>query len=224
MGPAKKRGMSKEEALQRIKDLEDPMYEDHIETYNLVVRALADNMNNPEIQRKGQWAIALGAINQPQFLIQAGAVEQTVKTMNRWPLDERLQADGCETLRLLCSKQEGMQRALEGGAIEAVCRALAQHSLDNRIQQEACGALTKFSEGDAKAALSGGGYESILHAMELYPNWSWVQMWAAQATANLSKENQKDVQDVEGYRKVKDAMNTHDEVEAVQYFGRKAVM
>mmetsp|Transcript_53322 Transcript_53322/g.152858 ORF Transcript_53322/g.152858 Transcript_53322/m.152858 type:complete len:231 (-) Transcript_53322:102-794(-) len=217
-------GMSKDEAMTRIKDIEDPMFADHLETYNLAVRGMTDNLKDHEVQRKGVWALALGAITQPRYLIQAGAVEMTIKSMAQWPLDERLQADGCECLRILCSKSEGMRLALAAGGIQSVFNALQQHSEDNRVQQEACGALSRFSQKDTQAVLAKGGYENILHTMDLFANYSWVQMWVCQATKQFSKLDPKRVEGIEGYSKIQATMKAHEASEGVQVFGREALM
>mmetsp|Transcript_48265 Transcript_48265/g.121560 ORF Transcript_48265/g.121560 Transcript_48265/m.121560 type:complete len:239 (+) Transcript_48265:133-849(+) len=227
------KGMTKEEAIRRIKDIEEPEFAGHAETYDLAVRAMNEFPDDHEVQSKGQWAIALGAITQARFIVTAGGVERTIKAMERFPMDERLQADGCETLRLLCSKQEGMRRTLQGGGLKVVCLALAQHSENVRLQQEAVGALTKFTSKDPKAVLAQGGFESIMHVMEMFPKYSWVQMWACQSITEFSKLDPKRVEGMDGYTKVEEVMKKFtveegkkmwDKSEAVQYFGRNALM
>lgn len=219
-----RKGMGREEAMRRIKDIEEPEFAGHAETYNLAVRAMNEFPEDHELQAKGQWSLALGAIAQARYIITAGGVERTIQTMERFPMDERLQADGCETLRLLCSKQEGMRRTLEGGGLKVVMLAAAQHSENARLQQEACGAVTKFTMKDAQAVLGQGGFEKILHVMELFPKYSWVQMWGCQAVTIFSKLDAKQVEDMDGYNVVDKVMQAHEKSEAVQFFGREAMM
>mmetsp|Transcript_69968 Transcript_69968/g.226931 ORF Transcript_69968/g.226931 Transcript_69968/m.226931 type:complete len:199 (+) Transcript_69968:181-777(+) len=183
-------GMSKDEAMTRIKDIEDPMFADHLETYNLAVRGMTDNLKDHEVQRKGVWALALGAITQPRYLIQAGAVEMTIKSMAQWPLDERLQADGCECLRILCSKSEGMRRALAAGGIQAVLAKGGYenilHTMDlfanySWVQMWGCQATTQFSKLDPKRVEGIEGYSKIQATMKAHEASEGVQLFGREA-------------------------------------------
>lgn len=218
-----KSGMTKSEALSRIEDVEDPEFCSHSRTYDLVVEGMNDNIDDHEIQRKGCWALALGSILYAKLLIQAGAVECTLRAMARFPMDERLNADGCECLRLLCSKREGVRRAMAANAVKAIAAAYEHHSQNPRFVQEACGALTKFAKTEAKAVLAIQGYPKIVHAMEMFPRYSWVQMWGCQSTAAFGKLNPITVKNMDGYTRIEDVMRTNKDVEAVQVFGQDAM-
>mmetsp|Transcript_43723 Transcript_43723/g.132370 ORF Transcript_43723/g.132370 Transcript_43723/m.132370 type:complete len:239 (-) Transcript_43723:87-803(-) len=225
--PAKKQqGMSKQEALSRIGDLEDPAYIEHQETYVLAVKAMNALPEDHEVQAKGCWGLALGAVSHSRYILAAGGAQAVIAAMTAFLSDDRLQAEACETLRYLAEKKDGQQIILDAGGIKAILAAAEAHGQDEqgRVPQEALGALTKLAARDAARVLDAGGLDQVLRVADLFPSYSWVQVWCCQAMKEFSLHDHRRIEAVEGYDKIQEIMGAMKKEEAVQLFGREAML
>merc|ERR1719468_1119238 len=109
-------------------------------------------------------------------------------------MDERLQCEAMECLRIMCTtSREAQRRVMAAGGLKAVTMAVTSHSESARLQQEAIAILAKLSMTAPEAVMASGGLESITHIMDLFPSYSWIQMWGCQAIKHLGAADQKRV-------------------------------
>lgn len=225
----KTRKMPKPEALQRIKDVEIPDFAKYRETYDLLTRAMLTWPQDNEVQAKGCWAQALAATTHAHYVTRSGGIEAVCQAMHNFPMDDRLQCEGIEALRILCSStRDARSRALKAGALKALSMAIQTHSEAEQMQQEAIGLIAKLSQADPKGVMDNGGLENITRIMDTFPQYTWVQMYGCQAIRHLGTEDRRRVDQMECFGKCEKVLEANWDKkkeclksDAVDHFGKE---
>lgn len=208
-----------EEALKAFAVLEDPLTNLLVEPYVTAVEAMGRCMSNLKVQRAGCFAMAFGSVTWSRFVLKAGGLEAVIAAMSQHARDERVQADGCEALRLLSEAAGGATRVLAAGGLRAALSAMMALGECAVVQQEGLGVLRSISAREATAVINAGGLEAVLRVMEMFRQYSWVQMWGVQALLHLAAVDPRRVYNANGFESAAAAVKRHPDCEVLQRVG-----
>lgn len=219
--------MPKDVALAAFEELERPRAANQVEPFMKAVTAMSQYREDYSVSRKGCFAMAYGSFSSSRQVFEAGGLQAILNAMRRHPMDERLQAEGLEALRVLAEQPDGAEEVLAAGGLQAAITSMGILPEAQWVQQEACGflcALTTCADG-RKQLLRSGALEAVLRVMEGFPRATWVQMWGCLVIKRLAEVDPRGVDACGGFEAADRARSskTNLKAEAVQLAATEAL-
>ena len=190
--------ITREEALETMKMLEDPLYAREVVAYTNAARAAAQFLADEEIQYSFCFAMSFSATRYPNIVLKAGGLPRILDAMKKFPKNIRLQAEACEALRNIAEMPDGADTLLSTTALEDVMNSMRMNAQAEWVVQEGCGLVCRMitESDDARDRLfKGEGLRIIMDCMEAFPRASWVALWGVQALRRFAELDAKRVQD-----------------------------
>ncbi|OLP97984.1 Protein aardvark [Symbiodinium microadriaticum] len=190
--------ITREEALETMKMLEDPLYAREVVAYINAARAAAQFLADEEIQYSFCFAMSFSATRYPNIVLKAGGLPRILDAMKKFPKNIRLQAEACEALRNIAEMPDGADTLLSTTALEDVMNSMRMNAQAEWVVQEGCGLVCRMitESDDARDRLfKGEGLRIIMDCMEAFPRASWVALWGVQALRRFAELDAKRVQD-----------------------------
>ncbi|CAJ1365389.1 unnamed protein product [Effrenium voratum] len=169
---------TKASAMDTMKMLEDPLYAREVVAYTNAVKAAAQHLADEEVQYAFTFAMSFGATRYPNIVMKCGGLQGVLAAMARYPKNERLQAECCETLRNIAEMPDGADTLLETNAMEAVLDSMRMNAQAEWVLQEGCGFICRMiteSDGARDKLLQKDGLRVVMDSMESFPRASWVR-------------------------------------------------
>lgn len=99
--------------------------------------------------------------------VNAGAVEEVLRALERYPASSSLQRAGWSLERMLCSPK-GFDAATRAGALNVCLKVMRAQAGDAEVQDVQCGALMNLTdehEANTAAAVAAGAVATVLAAL-----------------------------------------------------------
>ncbi|CAJ1373376.1 unnamed protein product [Effrenium voratum] len=163
--------------MDTMKMLEDPLYAREVVAYTNAVKAAAQHLADEEVQYAFTFAMSFGATRYPNIVMKCGGLQGVLAAMARYPKNERLQAECCETLRNIAEMPDGADTLLETNAMEAVLDSMRMNAQAEWVLQEGCGFICRMIteprmgklKDKAVAVATFGGFMAIGMAISSNP-------------------------------------------------------
>ncbi|CAE7029560.1 aarA [Symbiodinium natans] len=203
--------ITRPEAMETMKMLEDPLYAREVVAYTNAVRAASTFLADEEIQHSFCFAMSFSATRYPNIVLKAGALPRILDAMKKYPTNIRLQAEACEALRNIAEMPDGADTLLGTTALEDVLNSMKMNAQAEWVVQEGCGLVCRMiteSDDARDRLLKKDGLRIIMDCMETFPRASWVALWGVQALRRFAELDAQRLQDAGAFELVQRARNS----------------